>query len=194
MSRDLLIARHGETDWNLNGKWQGHTDVPLNVTGIQQAQSLAKNLKKVEIDAVYSSDLERARKTAEIVADYKGVSDIRIDRRLRERFLGTFEGLTSSQIRSSLGAQSKTLSIIDIGSNPSLEPWTGFISRIMEALEEIRDSETQGNALVVAHGGVMMALSVELMQEYEQSKRFKNGEMLHLSYDGMWHVTHSPEF
>lgn len=193
MVRGILIARHGETDWNLSGKWQGHANIPLNETGVQQAHSLAAKLENVSIDAIYSSDLDRAIGTAKIVANHKGLGDVRVDGRLRERNLGTFEGFTSDEIRTYLGLRDKTLSILDTGLNPTLEPWQSFISRIIESVEEIRDSNKQGNALVVAHGGVMMALSLTLMEEHEQSRKFTNGEIMHLSFEEKWRVSFSPD-
>ena len=67
--RILFLFRHGETDWNREGRLQGHTDTPLNATGLAQAQALAESLRPHRLDAVVSSDLARARTTAQIVAE-----------------------------------------------------------------------------------------------------------------------------
>ena len=91
----LLLVRHGETDWNRLGRWQGHSDTPLNARGREQARELAPQLDGV--DVVYSSDLARARETAEILAEELG-ADVRLDARLRERGFGAWEGLTAAEI------------------------------------------------------------------------------------------------
>src|SRR5512139_4231488 len=92
--RHLLLARHGETDWNAAGRWQGHTDIPLNEIGRAQAAALADRLRSEGIGAVVTSDLSRARHTAEIVAGALGVPVALVDPGLREQRFGSFEGLT----------------------------------------------------------------------------------------------------
>ena len=96
----ILLARHGETDWNSERRWQGHSDQPLNDRGREQARALAAELAERPIDAVYSSDLLRARNTAQIVAAELGL-EIRIDPGLREVDVGTWSGLAHSEIEAS---------------------------------------------------------------------------------------------
>ena len=93
----LLLARHGETDWNRQLRIQGSSDIELNDLGRRQAQALAQDLTDVELDAIYSSDLARARQTAEPVAATHGL-EVRFDPRLRERSFGSWEGLTREDI------------------------------------------------------------------------------------------------
>ncbi len=69
----ILLARHGETDWNRERRWQGHTDRPLTPRGREQARALAKRLDRVRLEAVYASDLTRARETAVAVAERQGL-------------------------------------------------------------------------------------------------------------------------
>ena len=92
----LLLVRHGETDWNAEGKLQGHTDRPLNDYGRRQAQALADRLAGEAIDAVYASDLSRARETAEILGARLGLPVV-VDPDLREKNWGSWEGLTSDE-------------------------------------------------------------------------------------------------
>ena len=92
----LLLVRHGETDWNAEGRLQGHTDRPLSEFGRRQAHALADRLAGDSIVAVYASDLSRARQTAEIVAARLGL-DVALDPRLREKDWGTWEGLTPEE-------------------------------------------------------------------------------------------------
>jgi probable phosphoglycerate mutase len=93
----ILLARHGETDWNRERRWQGRADRPLNDTGRTQARQLAEVLASREIDAVYASDLLRARETAEIVADRLGLP-VGLDPGLREVDVGDWAGRLASEI------------------------------------------------------------------------------------------------
>src|SRR3954452_24611267 len=92
----LLLVRHGETDWNAEGRLQGHTDRPLNEYGRRQAKELAARLAGGHVDAIYASDLSRARETAEIVGERLGLTVV-IDPDLRETNWGTWEGLTGDE-------------------------------------------------------------------------------------------------
>ena len=92
----LLLVRHGETDWNAEGRLQGHTDRPLNDRGRQQAKELAERLAPDSADAVYASDLLRAKETAEIVGQRLGLLVV-LDADLREKDWGTWEGLTGDE-------------------------------------------------------------------------------------------------
>ena len=89
----LLLVRHGETDWNADGRLQGQTDRPLNDYGRRQAQQLAETLETDKLEAIYSSDLARARETAEIVGERLGLP-VALDPDLREKDWGNWEGLT----------------------------------------------------------------------------------------------------
>ena len=99
----IFLARHGQTDWNLEGRLQGGTDIPLNATGRQQAARLAERLKGIHLDAVYSSALARSRDTAQIVV---GSDTLTSNARLNERRLGKFEG--QKLARSTTGGASPT--------------------------------------------------------------------------------------
>ena len=90
----LYLVRHGETSWNIERKVQGQTDIPLNETGVRQAEKVREELKSVAFDICYCSPLIRAKRTAEIVAD--GRVDIVIDENLKERGFGELEGTDSA--------------------------------------------------------------------------------------------------
>ena len=92
----LLLARHGESDWNRARRWQGHADRPLTDLGRRQARELAERLAGVELDAVFSSDLRRASETAEIVARSQGL-DVTTMPELREVDVGSWSGLTRTE-------------------------------------------------------------------------------------------------
>jgi probable phosphoglycerate mutase len=92
----LLMVRHGQSTWNADGRWQGHADAPLSVLGEAQAAAAAEAIG--DIDVVVASDLARARRTAEIIADALGVGPALVDARLRERDAGAWTGLTRHEI------------------------------------------------------------------------------------------------
>jgi probable phosphoglycerate mutase len=146
----LLLARHGVTDWNRDGRWQGHSNTPLNEEGRRQAHGLAEELD--EVDVVYSSDLARARETAEIVAERLGL-DVQTDRRLRERGFGAWEGLSSVEIeRDFPEAHARWRSGEGFGAEDA-EPFDAFEARIHSFLEDVVKRHPDDNVLVISHGG-----------------------------------------
>src|SRR5215469_12100275 len=93
----LFVARHGQTDWNFEHRWQGHADPPLNATGRAQSVALGESLAGLRIDLVVSSDLRRTSETAELAAARLGLA-VELDPRLREVDVGEWSGLTSAQV------------------------------------------------------------------------------------------------
>jgi probable phosphoglycerate mutase len=142
----LLLARHGETDWNRELRIQGSSDIGLNDLGRRQAQALAQELEHVDLDAVYSSDLSRARETAAAVAALHGL-EVRLDPRLRERAFGSWEGLTREDIAA-----------LPEGSRHDGEDDDAVRERVLEAIQAIADAHPGENVLVVAHGGALNVL------------------------------------
>jgi broad specificity phosphatase PhoE len=146
----ILLARHGETDWNRERRVQGHTDRPLSAPGLAQAQELAQALESESIDGVYSSDLSRAYETAIVVAEPRGLAVVQLPG-LREKHFGTWEGLTHEEI---------------LGRNPDAlnGPWGDgetteeMAARVFEALRTIAAQHGDGCVLVVSHGGPMRAV------------------------------------
>ena len=141
----LLLARHGETDWNREFRIQGSSDVELNEVGRKQAHALAQELEHVDLDAIYSSDLSRARATAEAVAASHGL-EVRLDSRLRERSFGSLEGLT----REDLAARPELL--------PDGESEDEVRERVLAAVNSIAAAHPGEQVLVVSHGGALNAL------------------------------------
>ena len=154
----LLLARHGETDWNRDGRWQGHTDTPLNERGRHQARELAARLAGERITAVYSSDLQRARETAETVAAAFGLP-VRADPRLRELSFGAWEGLTTPQIERRFPEEAARWRADD--GSPAFaggETYTQMGERVVAALAEIAAAHQGEQILVILHGGPIRGL------------------------------------
>ena len=129
---------------------QGHTDVPLNDEGRRQARALAEELDGEEVDAVYSSDLGRARETAEIIAATRG-GDVISFPALREKNFGTWEGLTDVEVRERFPDSLTT----GWGDGETTDE---MARRILAAVEEIAARHAGGLVVVVTHGGPMRAL------------------------------------
>jgi broad specificity phosphatase PhoE len=151
----ILLARHGETDWNRDGRWQGHSDTPLNDAGREQAQRLASELS--DVDAVYSSDLARARETAEIIAERLG-AEVRLDPRLRERGFGAWEGRTSAEIEAAFGDEHARWLAGDSPGAADAERFDEFGARVQQFVAEVLDRHADETVLVVAHGGSLRAV------------------------------------
>ena len=134
---ELLLVRHGETDWNAEGKLQGHTDRPLNDYGRRQAQALADRLAGESIDAVYASDLSRARETAEILGKKLGLT-VAVDPDLREKNWGNWEGLTSDE-RLHIEFEGETSE--------------AHRDRTLSAVQRIVERHPGERVVVVTHGG-----------------------------------------
>jgi broad specificity phosphatase PhoE len=156
-ARTLLLARHGETEWNLAGRWQGHTDIALSATGRGQAAALAERLGNlgVPVARIRSSDLARARETAEIVARRLGVGDLVIDARLRERAFGVFEGLTRRECEDRYpdvwASYERDRKLIPPGGEPHADVVARLRAAVADALEP---APGDGHAvLLVGHGG-----------------------------------------
>lgn len=156
----MFLVRHGETIWNQELRYQGITDVPLNATGREQSLQVARRLKKESIQAVYSSDLSRARETAEIIAGFLGVP-LYLHAGLREVNYGFWEGLRLEEINKLFpGSRERWLSDPWNNPPPGGESMLEVRSRVLAALREIRERYPQGAVAVVTHGGVIAMLLV----------------------------------
>jgi len=151
----LLLVRHGETDWNRDGRFQGHADPPLNDAGRAQARTLAENLAGERIDFVYTSDLVRARETAEIVAARLG-AEIVARSELREIDVGEWEGLTWTEIEERHPEGARSWQEHGYGWK-SGETYDQLGERIIGALRQIAADHPAQRVLVVGHGGTVRA-------------------------------------
>ncbi|MDR5755954.1 histidine phosphatase family protein [Caballeronia sp. LZ035] len=157
MTTQVLFIRHGETDWNRLKRIQGHVDIPLSAHGVQQAEQLSARLaREGRIDAVYSSDLQRARLTAQPFADALGL-EIRLSEGLRERFFGAFQAHDSDEINEKFPAEYVEWQTRDPGFSPpgDGESQRVFYHRVVHAMEPIVAAHAGGRIAVVAHGGVL---------------------------------------
>jgi probable phosphoglycerate mutase len=159
MRRTVFLARHGETAWNRAGRWQGHTDVELNEQGRQQARVLAEALRPRGIVQVGSSDLARARETAEIIAALLGLPALPGDAGLRERAFGEFEGLTREECVARFPEEWGRY-IADIRlAPPGGEPHAAVAVRMEAAVRRAAAAlPADAAVLLISHGGAMRAL------------------------------------
>ena len=153
MATTLLVARHGETDWNLERRWQGHAESDLTAHGRAQAQALGEQLLDRGIDAIYSSDLRRARDTAAIVGGELGLP-IRVEQALREVDVGEWSGLTTAEIEARYpeGAARRRSGGTATGWEQG-ESIDAMSARIGAALIELAVAHDGKTVLVVTHGG-----------------------------------------
>lgn len=152
----ILLARHGETDWNATKRWQGHSDRPLTERGLAQATALAERLDGTPLEAVYASDLARARDTGELVAKRQGVP-FRTLRDLREVDVGSWAGLTrpeaAERFPAAFGRWEQGYPGWDDG-----ETYEQMTKRIVAAIRRIAAKHPGGPVLVVTHAGPIRAL------------------------------------
>jgi broad specificity phosphatase PhoE len=154
----IYLARHGETPWNLEGRWQGHTDIALSTRGREQARALAARLRDLGIGHIRASDLARARETAEIVGRELGISEVVIDPRLRERSFGVFEGLTGEECAARFPDEWARYQADRRCVPPGGEPQDQVAARLLPAVQEAAAAANGRSVLVVGHGGAMRAL------------------------------------
>jgi broad specificity phosphatase PhoE len=155
--RSIFLARHGETEWNQAGRWQGKTDIPLSDAGRAQARALGAMLAGRGIVDVHASDLTRASETAQIVADVLGIAAWKVDARLRERGFGCFEGFTREECAERYPEAWARYLFDRRSTPPGAEPQAEVSARIIAALTDIaRVPRANGDAtLVISHGGAI---------------------------------------
>ena len=147
--------RHGETDWNLGNRFQGHADPPLNETGQAQARDLAATLADRHVDALYSSPLRRAFETAEIIAAPHGLQPIPVDG-LREVDVGEWQGLTRDEVEHRFPQQYKRWLAFGQGWDRG-ETYDEMSRRVVATLLEFTRGHDGETVLCVTHGGPIRA-------------------------------------
>ncbi len=154
------LIRHGLTDWNALGRIQGHSDIPLNEEGREQAHKLAERLaiEHIEWNHIVSSSLQRAHETAQIIANRLHIPLLEPDERLKERGFGQIEGMTWEEREAKWGAEWEA---VELGQ----EPLDVLQGRAMDFLEASWQQFPNHNILVVSHGGLLSQLFKLLMQE-----------------------------
>ena len=143
----IYIIRHGQTDWNIEHRTQGQTDIVLNTEGIKQAELITQKIANLKIDSIISSDLKRAYMTAQIINE-KFNKTIESDKRLREFNFGTLEGITRDQITKEIWRK--------FDENPkqfNAEAKKEIFNRIKSFIDDIKSENLNKNVLVVTHGG-----------------------------------------
>lgn len=156
---EILLIRHGETSWNAVKRLQGHLDIPLNVEGERQAAALGKALRDEPLDAVFSSDLLRARQTAQAIVASRGM-EVQIDVGLRERCYGAFEGMRHAEIRECYPEAYRVWQARDLDARippgeRAAETLREFSARVVDAITRIVSACSYRHIALVAHGGVL---------------------------------------
>ena len=182
---ELWLVRHGQTDWNVQGRYQGQADPPLNAAGLEQAARAAETLAGRTYAAIYTSDLERARVTAEIIGRRLGMEVI-VDPRLREVNQGAWEGMLSTEIQARYAGewaarQRDRLHFRPPGGGESV---TDVATRLWAAVDELTAVAPAGPLILVSHGlalatlvcracGLPLAQAFDLIPDNAQAHRIE---------------------
>ena len=183
----IYLTRHGETEWNEKKLIQGHSDIPLNENGELQSKQLGEKLKDIHFEAVFSSDLIRAIRTAEIIILEKKLAVV-TTKTLRERLFGRFEGKHIDELRKILGEliffskeRQKKLDLNDIENDEEV------MGRFIPFIREVAIAYKGKNVLMVSHGGLMRAFLDRIgFKTPKYSERpMKNAGYLIIKSDGV---------
>jgi len=154
-TRSFYFLRHGQTAWNVEGRFQGHTDIPLSELGLAQARDAAQRLASCPIDLIAASPLLRARRTAEIVAERLG-KPLLFDDELKERPFGAFEGLIVNEVKARFGLQPHERLVKHLP--PDAEQWHETIARAARVFGKWLEQHPDRTLLFVTHSGLFDAL------------------------------------
>lgn len=187
----LYIVRHGETEWNALGRVQGQTDIDLNINGENQAKTLGEKLKDIEFAAAFSSDLLRAKRTAEIVVLERNLL-IQTTKLLRERNFGQYEGKLIADLREVDISLSKLTDKERFSTKifPDVENDEDIITRFITFIREVCVAYLGKDVLIATHGGVMGTLLIHLgFTNYREKDagqvKISNASYIKLKSDGV---------
>jgi len=154
----VILVRHGQTEWNILGKYQGHSDIDLSALGVEQANLLAQRLANQRIDAIYASDLKRAIKTAKGIANTHQLS-VHIIPELREISFGDWEGLDYNTINSKWpGEVERFFKNADSVVIPNGETFCEVEQRSCNVVQKIIEQHPDQTIVIVSHGGTIRTL------------------------------------
>ena len=206
MKTTLYLIRHGETEWNVIGRWQGHADISLNDVGRRQAELVANRLRAegVRFDGIYSSDLSRAYHTAWAIGSAVGVA-VQLFPPLREIDLGNWSGLTRDDIRQHYPVE---LALLEQGQDiprGGAESNAALTKRVSEAVRALAEQHPGETLCLVSHGGALRALMRQATNSWRVKKleahhlgntsisimTFENGEWDIVSYNDIAHLQRS---
>ena len=198
MSTTILLIRHGETPWNAERRLQGHIDIPLNELGLQQAAALGQALAGEPLAAILSSDLQRARQTAQAVAELQQLP-VQTDILLRERCYGAFEGLLYADIAAHYPHeyaqwQARQIDAVMPSGERQAESFRQFYARANGAIARWAQHYDGQTIAIVAHGGVLECAyreAVGMTLDSPRDFQVKNASGNRFSHaDGKLHLVH----
>ncbi|KMJ59433.1 phosphoglycerate kinase [Bacillus sp. LL01] len=176
----LGFIRHGSTAWNKERRAQGSSNVPLDQDGIRDAERLSERIKNEDWDVIYSSDLLRAKQTAEIVARNLSVDEVFLDRRLQEVNGGQIEGTTESERKEKWGENWREL---DLG----IESREMVLQRALSFIEDVTKKHPDQHVLVVSHGSYIRHLLGELVKDLKMEDHLENTSVSTVKVrEGLW--------
>ena len=151
----IYVVRHGQTDYNINGLFQGRKDIPLNSVGIKQAEETAQKFKNIPVDIIIVSPLTRAKETAKYISNVTGIKTV-IEQDLIERNFGDMEGKPNRE-------DCNIKMLLDYEKNYNIcnvEPIQSLFKRVSDCLDKIIDKYMGKNVVLVTHGGVAQAIDI----------------------------------
>lgn len=177
-NRDFYFLRHGETEFNREGRFQGRTDVSLNETGLRQAREATAKLAMSKIDRIVSSPAQRVQQTVNRYAEAQGIP-VHLDDHLMEFYVGSFEGQRVAEIREAheLDPHDSLFSVLPADA----DNWQEFVPRVCGTVRRWTDKHPDDTLLFAAHGLVYRALALSLTGNESASR---NAEPLHFSRKG----------
>ena len=168
---NLLVVRHAESVWNLDGRWQGHADPPLAESGAAQARLAAENINDAGL--IVSSDLRRATETAEIIAETLNAGPVIVDTGWRERSVGSWQGLTTAQIKSQYPG-----ALAAGHYPPGWESNESLFTRVRAAIGRIEARAVSGDVVVVSHAGIIYTLEQHFGCDFKRIENLAGRRLL----------------